>query len=96
MQTNEFVVGKWYKNLSWSISLAAKLESFDDVTLRFTEYVTNYGRYIIYNFSNYRSSQFEEVSLDKIYEVLPDKHPDKIIINNNNHVESLIKLINNV
>lgn len=97
MKKEDFIIGQWYKNLGldtlWIGRYAANSETtgfWGDMFI--TPTPKEYD-----NCPGYISgiSKAELCSLEEIQQYLPDGHPDKIIPNNNNHVESLIKLIKN-
>lgn len=73
----KFEVGKWYKNTVWW-SKAGKVKSYNDETVSFSEYISERGEHLYFNFKNTLSNTFIEVPLSEINEYLPDGHPDKI------------------
>lgn len=73
----QFEVGKWYKNTVW-YSKAGKVKSYNNKTVSFSEYISERGEHLYFNFKNTLSNTFIEVPLSEINEYLPDGHPDKI------------------
>jgi len=92
MQINDFIVGKWYKS-KWGNYF--KFKETKNKLFSSSEEIYE-GLWLGWSGGNYSGIINIEVDLSEIQQYLPDGHPDKFIPHNNNHVESLIKLLENV
>lgn len=99
MQPNEMINGEWYyvKILFyWYV----KINRYSDHDMNCYEYINTKSKQHKFS-ANFTTipTEIRRMTLEEMEEYLPPNHPDRIrliVPDNNNHVESLIKLLNNV
>lgn len=92
MNEKKFIVGNWYKS-EWGNYFKFRELKYNNFSSSEEIYR---GKWNKVETNGYSGILDLEIDISEIQQYLPDGHPDKIIPNNNNHVESLIKLIKDV
>jgi hypothetical protein len=87
----KFEIGKWYRKTHWQ-SKAGKVKSYYNEEVSFSEYISEGGKHMYFNFENPSSDTFIEVPLSEIQQYLPINHPD----NHSNIPEKWYMLLNSL